>query len=97
MGRDEQTQTNKKQNKQTNKQIKIPGSRTIEFQSLFKHPVLVLVFKQKLCHSLARWLGSVFFFFLLCLSVAAAWSAPPSVRCGSLLLYVLLRFQRSAL
>jgi hypothetical protein len=28
---------------------------------LFQHPVLVLVFKQKLCGSLARWLGTVFF------------------------------------
>jgi hypothetical protein len=35
----------------------------------------------------------VFLFFLFCLSPATAWSAPPSVRCGSLSLYVVLRFQ----
>jgi hypothetical protein len=58
---------------------------------LLQHPVLVLVFKLKLCCSLVRWLGSVFFFF--CLSVAAAWSAPPSVRCGSLSLTVSLQLQ----
>jgi hypothetical protein len=33
MGRDEQTSTNKQETKQTNKQTKIPGSGTIEFQS----------------------------------------------------------------
>jgi hypothetical protein len=46
---------------------------------LFQHPVLVLVFKQKLCLSLAKWLGRLASFFP-CLSVAAAYSAPPSVR-----------------
>jgi hypothetical protein len=55
---------------------------------LFQHPILVLVFKQKLCHSLTRWFDSVFFF---CLSKAAAWSCPPLVGCGSL--YVVLIFQ----
>jgi hypothetical protein len=29
---------------------------------LIQHPILALVFKQKLCRSLARWLGSVWFF-----------------------------------
>jgi hypothetical protein len=40
-------------------------------------------------------LGSAFFFFFFsfCLSEAAAWSAPSSVGCGSLSLYVVLRFQ----
>jgi hypothetical protein len=38
---------------------------------LFQHPVLVLVFKQKLCLSLARWLGKTHQFFS-CLSAAAA-------------------------
>jgi hypothetical protein len=33
MWRDEQTQTNKKQHKQKDKQTKIPGSGTIEFLS----------------------------------------------------------------
>jgi hypothetical protein len=34
----------------------------------------------------------VFLFFFFCLSEAAAWSAPPLVGCGSLSLYVDLRF-----
>jgi hypothetical protein len=38
--------------------------------------------------------GSVFFF---CLSAEAAWSAPPSVRCGSLSLHAVFRFRRSVL
>jgi hypothetical protein len=61
-----------------------------------QHTILVLVFKQKLCHILTRWLGSISFlfcFFFFCLSEAAAWSAPPSVGSGSLSLYVVLRFQ----
>jgi hypothetical protein len=54
----------------------------------------VLVFKHRLCCSLTWWLGSVFFlFFFFCHSEAAAWSATPSVRCGSLSLYVVLWFQ----
>jgi uncharacterized membrane protein len=97
MGKDEQT--NKQETKQTNQQTK----KSSQFRNnrisvlvyilvlVLQQPVLVLVFKQKLCCSLSRWLGSVFFF---CLSVAAAWSAPPSVRCGSLSLYVVLRFWR---
>jgi hypothetical protein len=32
---------------------------------LLQHPVLVLIFKQKLCHSLSWWLDSVFFLFFL--------------------------------
>jgi hypothetical protein len=61
-------------NKQTNTHTKkSPGSGTIEFLSLvllLQHPVLVLVFKQRLCLSLARWLGSLasFFFFSLSFS-----------------------------
>jgi hypothetical protein len=42
---------------------------------LLQHPVLVLVFKQKLCLSLTRWLP-----VFSCLSVAATWSVLPSVR-----------------
>jgi hypothetical protein len=94
-----QTQTNKKQDKQTNWQTKNSTFRNNRISILvwvlvllLQHPILVLVFKQKLCHSLARWLGSVCFFFPFCLSEAAAWSAPPSVGCGSLSLYVVLRF-----
>jgi hypothetical protein len=84
-------------NRQTNKQTKFPGSGTIEFQSYFKFwyyssnfqswfwylsRISVLVLQ-------AHWV--VVFFF--CLSETAAWSAPPSVGCGSLSLYVVLRFQ----
>jgi hypothetical protein len=63
---------------------------------LHQHLLLVLVFKLKLCCSLSRWMGNVVLFFL-CLSAAAAWSAPPSVRYGRLSFYVVLKFQRSAL
>jgi hypothetical protein len=48
-----------------------------------QHPVLVLVFKQKLCCSLTSRLGSVVFCFLLSFR-GSWWSAPPSVGCGSL-------------
>jgi hypothetical protein len=60
-----------------------------------KQKALVLPFKQKFCHSLTRWLGSVFFFSFF-LSVTAASSDPLSVSCGCLSLYAVLRFQRSA-
>jgi hypothetical protein len=57
---------------------------------LFQHPVLVLVFKLKLCIVLpGGWVVDLFF-SLLSFS-GAAWSAPPSVGCGSLSLYVVLR------
>jgi hypothetical protein len=92
-------ETNRKRNKQTNKetQKKIPGSGKIEISVLvvlvllLQHPVLVLVFKQRLSLSLVGWLRSLASVFL-CLSAAAAWSAPPSVGCGSLSLYIVLRF-----
>jgi hypothetical protein len=42
---------------------------------LLQHPVLVLVFKQRLCLSLTRWLGSLASFSSL--SEAAGYSAPP--------------------
>jgi hypothetical protein len=58
-----------------------------------QHPILVLVFKQKLCCSVTWCLGSVCSFdFFFCLSEPAAWSALPSVGYGSLNLYALLRF-----
>jgi hypothetical protein len=37
--------------------------------------------------------GQCLFVFFFCLSGAAPWSAPPSVECGTLSLYVVLRFQ----
>jgi hypothetical protein len=46
---------------------------------LLQHPVLVLVFKEKLCHSLAWWLGSVFFLLsfssscLVSISLSEVW------------------------
>jgi hypothetical protein len=60
---------------------------------ILHYPVLVLVYKQKLCCSLARWLacGSCFFFFI-CLSVAVDCSASPTVRCGSSAVYYLSCF-----
>jgi hypothetical protein len=86
-----QTQTHKKQNKQTNK---IPGSGTTEFQSYFKFWCYSSSIQSWCCYlsrsSVVVLPGSVFFFF--CLSEAAAWSAPPSVGCGNLSLYVILRF-----
>jgi hypothetical protein len=68
------------QNKQTNKQIhkKITGSGTNRISVLvvlvlhLQHPVLVLVFKQKLCLSLTRLLGRLASFLFSCLSAAAA-------------------------
>jgi hypothetical protein len=83
MWRDEQT--NKKQNKQIDKQ------KTV-LVLLFQHTTLVLVFKQKLCHSLTRWLSSVFFFSSVFQWQQLGQLLPP-VRCGSLSLYVVLKFQ----
>jgi hypothetical protein len=94
--------TNKKQNKQTDKQTKNFRFRNNRISILvwvlvllLQHPILVLVFKQKLCDSLARWWGSVWlsFFFFPSLSQADAQSVPPTVGCGSLSLYVVLRIQ----
>jgi hypothetical protein len=66
MWRDEQTSTNKEETEQTNKNSRFRNNRILVlFQVLvllLQHPILVLVFKQKFCHSLARWLGSVYFF-----------------------------------
>jgi hypothetical protein len=64
-------QTNRKQNKQTNtqKNSRFRNKRIsvlVVLVLVLQHLVLVLVFKQGLCHSLTRWLGSLsnFFFFL---------------------------------
>jgi hypothetical protein len=93
-----QIQANNKQNNQTNKQK----------NSIFRNNrISVLVWVQcysssiqSRCWYLSRssvivspggWV--VFGFFFFCLSQAAAWSAPPSVGCGSLNLYVVLSFQ----
>jgi hypothetical protein len=74
-----------KTNRQTNKQTKIPGSGTIEFQSYFKLWCYTSSI-QSWCWYLI--ISSVvvspghlvvFAFFFFCLSVAAGWSAPPSV------------------
>jgi hypothetical protein len=98
-----QTQANKKQNKQTNKQRnkqKILGSGTIEFQSYYKfwcYSSSIQSWSWYLSRSLVVVLpgGWVVFvcFFSFCLSEAAAWSSPPSLGCGSLSLYVVLRFR----
>jgi hypothetical protein len=89
---------NKKQNKQINKQRKkqkIPG--TTEFQSQFKFWCYSSSI-QSWCLYLNRSSvvvlpgGWVVVLFFLCLSEAAAWSVPPSLGCGSLSLYVVLRF-----
>jgi hypothetical protein len=67
-------QTNKKQSKQTQKNSRFRNNRIsvlVVLVLLLQHPVLVLVFKQKLCLSLARWLQSHQFFFFFCLSAAA--------------------------
>jgi hypothetical protein len=98
MWRDEQTQTNKKQNKHTNKQTKNSRFRNSRVSVLVWILVLFLHI-QSWCWYLSRssvvvlpggWL--CFFFFSFGLSEAAAWSAPPSVGCGSLSLYVVPRF-----
>jgi hypothetical protein len=95
MWRDEQT--NKKLNKQTNKNSMFRNNRisvlgwVLVF--LLQHQILVLVFKQKLCCSCASWFGSVCCFFFSCLSEVAAWSTPSSVGFGSLHLYVVLMFR----
>jgi hypothetical protein len=92
-------QTNKKHNKQTGKQTKIPGSGTIEFESYFKFWCYSSSI-QSWCWYLSKnsvvvcpggWVVFVFSFF--CLLEAAAWSALPSVECSSLSLYVVFRFQ----
>jgi hypothetical protein len=94
MRRDEQT--NKKQNKQENKNS---SSGTIEFQSYFKFWCYSSSI-QSWCWYLS-WSSVIVlpggwvvfdFFFSFCFSEAAAWSALPSVVCGSLSLYVVLRF-----
>jgi hypothetical protein len=72
--------TKKQETKETNTQ-KNPRFRNNRISDLvvlvllLQHPVLVLVFKQKLCLSLTRWLP-----VFSCLSVAATWSVLPSVR-----------------
>jgi hypothetical protein len=58
---------------------------------LLKHPVFVFVFKQKLCLSLARWLGSLAHFFPLCFSGSCLVSSSLSE------VWLVLRFWRSAL
>jgi hypothetical protein len=90
-------QTRNKINKQTNKPKKPSRFKNnrisvlIVAMLLLHHPVLVLVFKHRsVLVSPGGW--AVF-----CLSVAVTHSAPPSVWCGSLSLYVVLRFWRSAL
>jgi hypothetical protein len=57
---------------------------------LLQHPVLVVVFKQKLCLSLTRWLGTLASFFL---------SFSGSCIVSSFLseVWLILRFRRSAL
>jgi hypothetical protein len=60
---------------------------------LLQHPVLVFVFKQKLCLSLTRWLGRLasFFFFSLSFSSSCLVSSSLSE------VWLVLRFWRSAL
>jgi hypothetical protein len=58
---------------------------------LLQHPVLVLVFEQDLCLSLARWLGGTGQFFFLSLSGSCLDSSSLSE------VWLVLRFWRSAL
>jgi hypothetical protein len=84
-------------NKQTDRQTKIPGSGTVEFQSYFKFWCYSSSIQSWCCYlsrsSVAVSPGGWIVFFFFCLSEAAAWSALPSVGCGSLSLYVVLRFR----
>jgi succinate dehydrogenase hydrophobic anchor subunit len=67
-------QTNREQNKQTHKKsARFMNNRIsvlIVVVLLFQHLVLVFVFKQKLCLTVARWLRRVAYIFF-CFSVAA--------------------------
>jgi hypothetical protein len=69
--------TNREQYKQTNKHKKHSRFRNNRISALvvlvllLQHPIMVLVFKQTFCLSLASWLRSLTSFFS-CLSVAAA-------------------------
>jgi hypothetical protein len=58
---------------------------------LLQHPALVLVFKQKLCLSLTRWLGRLASIFSL--SFSGRWLVSSSLS----EVWLILRFQRSAL
>jgi hypothetical protein len=69
-GSDKQTNTNKQEMKQTNKQnFRFRNNRisvlVYILVLLLQHLVMVLVVKQKLCGSLTRWLGSRFLGFFL--------------------------------
>jgi hypothetical protein len=62
-------QTRDKTNKHKNKNSRFRNNRIsvlIVLVLLLQHPFLVLVFKQKFCLSLARWLGSLASFSPVC-------------------------------
>jgi hypothetical protein len=68
-------QRGNKTNKQTHKKFQFSNkiiSVVVVLVLLLQHPVLVIVFKQKLCLSLAKWLVRLTSFFFCYLSVAAA-------------------------
>jgi hypothetical protein len=67
-------QEENKTNKHTQKNSRFSNNRIsvlVVLVLLFQHPLLVLVFKQKLCLSLARWLGILASFVFFFLSVTA--------------------------
>jgi hypothetical protein len=87
-------QTGNKTNKQTHKKNSRFRNNSISvlvvLVLLFQHPVLVLLFKQKLCLSLARWLGRLPSFFSLSFSSSCLVSSSLSQ------VWFVLRFWRSA-
>jgi hypothetical protein len=57
MWRDEQTNINKQEIEQTNKKLQVQEQQSFSLSVLvllLQHPILVLVFKQKLCCNLIR-------------------------------------------
>jgi uncharacterized membrane protein len=79
IGTNTHKQTNRKQNKQRNtqKHSRFRNNRIsvlVVLVLLLQHPVLVLIFKQRLHLSFARWLGSVASFFFLSFSSSSSLS-----------------------